>query len=609
VEKIIYGAGGSSDSGSSESRTAVESPDSLSSKSYIKAIDLLGEGEFEQVMVGELKGLFLDDVPVQNQDGSLNFTGISVETRPGTLSQSRMNIGGTIESTASVGIELRYNTPVEYSVTSQETDVVRINIKVPALTSTDVSTGDITGTSVSCLVEWKDSVSSAWTVVGVETLTGKTNSEYERQVSFRISGTYPWIVRVTRQTVDSTSNYLQNKTYLASVTTVLEEKLRYPGSVLVGGVYDAEQFSSVPSRSFLCKCLKVKVPVNYDPLTRIYSGPWDGSFKIAWTDNPAWCFYDLLTNTRYGLGNRIPESYVDKAELYAIGQYCDELVPTYGDATEPRFTCNIVLQTKEEAYNVINDFASIFRGMSYWASGSITPIQDRPQDVAYAFNNTNVVDGMFTYVSSSLATRYNTVYVTWNNPANFYKREVEYVEDAELINNLGYVNSTAVVAFGCASRGMANRVGKWLIYTNNYQTDIVSFTTGAEGAIPRPGDVIKISDTLRSLDRRGGRLVASTLYDATLDKEMEFSIGTTYTLSSINEEGLLVETTFMASGTTSSITFITALASTLAKDAVYIIADNNIEPQQFKVVSVEDKGGGKIRYIRFGPQSIQICLY
>lgn len=733
METMIYGRGGSDSDSSSSSSTGTEYHDTLSSKSYIKAIDLLGEGEFEQVLLGGLTGFLLDDVPVQNQDGTYNYTGISVETRPGALGQTRMNIGDTTENTESIGTELRYNLPIEYSVTATEADVVRVNVSVPSLLFTNSTTGDITGTSVSYAIAWKDSVSPTWnavtdgtsqiintvisstgqdvtgssfsgysyyeyifnitacqafvyyntgnendsgsggwmqgtTVYQVQyrvngggwttlssatfaasltvsgslnaapsdiidlrivlsdtyppppvfisytenshvtgasvnvvyslassgfTISGKSSSEYEKQVSFRISGTAPWIIRVTRLTADSTSSYLQNQTYLSSVTTVLEEKLRYPGSVLVGGVYDAEQFSSVPSRAFLCKCLRIKVPTNYDPISRAYSGVWDGSFKVAWTDNPAWCYYDLLTNARYGLGDRIPESYVDKAELYTIAKYCDEMVPGYNSTYEPRFTCNIVLQTKEEAYQVISDFASIFRGMNYWGAGTVVPIQDRPRDPSYAFTNANVVDGVFTYQSSTLATRYNVACVTWNNPANFYKREVEYVEDYDLITSLGYINESSVVAIGCTSRGMARRVGRWLIYTNNYQTDVVTFTSGTEGVVPRPGDVIYISDTLRSQDRRGGRIASATLLGAVIDSPHAFTEGVIYTFSAIDIDGNLIETTFVATGTTSTITFQTALTKEIAENSIYIVADSNIEPQQFKIVSVTDKGEGQ----------------
>ena len=591
MEKLIYGTGGDGGSDTESATTATEYPDTLKSKSYVKVIDLLGEGEFEEVLVGGLKGLYLDDTPVMNQDNSYNYTGLSVETRSGTLGQSRMTIGDTTENTASVGVEMKYNLPIETSVTGTGIDIVRINVRLPALTSTNSTNGDITGSSVSFRIEWKDQADIGWTNVGDQTIAGKSSSEYERQVSFRIAGDGPWIVRCTRLTADSTSNYLQNKTYFSSVTSVIEEKFRYPGSVLVGMQVDAEQFSSVPSRSFLCKCLKVKVPTNYDPLTRVYSGVWDGSFKVAWTDNPAWCFYDLITNTRYGLGTRIPESSVDKAELYVIGKYCDGLVPGENGVLEPRFTCNIVIQTKEAAYKVIQDFASIFRGMTYWGQGSIVPVQDSPKEPSYAFNNTNVVDGMFTYQSSSLATRYNATCVTWNNPDNFYKREVEYVEDQDLITSLGYVNQTDVVAMGCTSRSMARRVGKWLIYTNNNQTDIVTFTTGNEGTIPRPGDVLQISDTLRAQDRRGGRVVSSTLSGVILDKEMLFASGMLYTISLIDVDGDLVERSFTGNGTTTnSVTFSTNLSVALAKDSIFIIADSNVEPQLFKVASVTDKG-------------------
>jgi len=591
MEKLIYGSGGggSSDSGDS-SRTAVEYPDTLRSKSYVKVIDLLGEGEFEEVMVGGMAGLFLDGTPVQNYQGDYNFTGLSVESRPGSLSQSRMSIGATTEKTESVGIEMLSWTPVEKTITGTSVDIVRVNIKIPSLTVTDTSTGDISGTTITFRIDWKEVSAPFWTVLPDETVSGKSSSEYEKQVSFRVTGNGPWTIRAIRTCPDSTSTFLNNKTYFSSITSVVEEKLRYPGSVLVGMQVDAEQFSSIPTRAYLCKCLRVKVPNNYDPITRIYSGIWNGGFKVAWTDNPAWCFYDIITNTRYGLGDRIPESAVDKSELYTIGQYCDQLVPGENGIYEPRFSCNVVIQTKEEAYKVISDFASIFRGLSYWAGGSIVPIQDRPTDPSYAFNNTSVVDGLFSYQSSAMSTRYNAVGVTWNNPANSYEREIEYVEDVDLINSLGYINQTDIVAFGCTSRAMARRVGRWLIYTNNYQTDIVTFTTGMEGSVPLPGEIVKISDTLRSQDRRGGRVVASTLLTATLDTALEFTAGVSYTFSAIDIDGTLVDRLFTATGSTDNITFDSALTKELATNSIFIIADNDVEPELFKIVSISDKG-------------------
>ena len=374
---------------------------------------------------------------------------------------------------------------------------------------------------------------------GINTISGKCSSAYERQHSFRVVGDAPFLVRVTRVTPDSTTAYLVNKTYFSSIAYAIEEKFRYPGSVLVATRISAEQFSSIPTRAYRCKMLKVKIPTNYNPLTRVYTGSWDGTFKVAWTNNPAWCFYDLITNTRYGLGERIPASSVDKWALYEIARYCDELVPNTDGTMEPRFTCNVLIQTREEAYRVISDFASIFRGMTYWGNGTIVPVQDSPKIPAYAFTNANVVDGLFEYQSTNISTRYNTCAVTWNNLEDFGRRWVEYVEDTEAIARLGYVNETQVVAFGCTSRGMAQRVGRWLLYTNNYETDLITFSTGLEGVLPRPGEAIQVSDSLRSQDRRGGRIKSSTLSEIVIDNPFTFVSGKTYTVSVIGSDGVL----------------------------------------------------------------------
>jgi predicted phage tail protein len=442
---------------------------------------------------------------------------------------------------------------------------------------------------------------------GVRRIVGKTTSAYEREDAFRVTGDSPYTVRITRLTPDSTSNYLQNATTFQAVSVVTEEKFRYPGSVLAGISVDATQFSSVPTRAYDCKMLRIKVPNNYNPLTREYVGFWDGGFKVAWSDNPAWCFYDLLTNKRYGLGERIPESFVDKASLYQIGQYCDEYVPDGQGGYEPRFTCNVYINNQAEAYRIISDMATVFRGITYWATGNIVPVQDSPKDPVYAFNNTNVVDGMFTYQSSDVNTRYNAVSVTYNDPSNFYRQGVEYVADDDVIAETGYINHTSVVAFGCTSKSMARRVGKWLLYTNSYETDAVTFSAGIEGIIPKPGDVIKISDSLRATERRGGRVKEFLLeyYEQvdeenfmltgsliTLDAEMTFVSGMTYTFTALDVDGKLVETTFSTSGTTNQV-IVPVLPKELAKDSIFIIADNNIAPELFRVTGVTEAESAK----------------
>lgn len=428
---------------------------------------------------------------------------------------------------------------------------------------------------------------------GVFTISGKCSSNYEKQISFRPVGTAPYIVRVTKVTSDSSTEYLSNDLYFYSLAAAQEEKYRYPGSVLVGWKIDAEQFSSLPTRSYKCKMLKIKIPANYDPITREYSGLWNGMFKVAWSDNPAWCFYDLITNKRYGLGERIPESMVDKWALYKIAQYCDELVDNGYGVKEPRFTCNLIINSRQEAYKVVADMATIFNGITYWGLGSIVPVQDSPKDPLYLFNNTNVENGIFSYTSSRYDTRYNAVNVTWNNPKDQYKQAVAYVEDTNSIATKGYVNLTSGVAIGCTSEAQARRYGRWVLYTNGHDTDVVTFTTGAEGAIPRPGDIIQVSDTLRATERRGGRVISSNGTVVVLDKEMTFTAGVTYTISLIAIDGTMMEATFTQDGATDSITLSSSLTNDVAQDSSYIISDDAIPVALFRVISVADKGEGK----------------
>lgn len=732
MSKIITGGGGGSGGGSGSTYT--QDPVTLLSESYISVVDLLGEGEWEQIGVGGLQGIYLDDVPVQDASGELNFDNFYYDYRLGTIEQTKMGICDTAESVESVGVELSQNIPIERSITNPDADIARVSVNIPQLSYTDQEQNKMVGSTLEYKIEWKDSSSPTWNTVleksggylndiiwqgtfpstfsgyarygvsyvitpgyteyeesgdytyivkmystvyydiqykadsgdwisvktgsvsgnrvtktaqgryvdgesvyaefgvqtnasvvsvrilltepvysgppptnppeyienyvagifiqgtGIQTVKGLCTSAYERQVSFRLSGEAPWTIRVTRLTEDSDSALLVNKCSWASLSTAIEQKLRYPGSAMVAMRIGAEQFSSIPARSYRCRMLKIKIPTNYDPSTRVYSGIWDGSFKVAWSDNPAWCFYDLITNNRYGLGDRIPESYVDKWALYEIAQYCDELVVNPDGSTEPRFTCNVIIQTREEAYKVVADMASIFRGMTYWGGGTIVATQDSPKDPSYAFNNSNVLDGNFEYTSSSLSTRYNAVSVTWNNPADFSNRWTEYVEDTESIAKLGYVNDTSIVAFGCASKWMARRCGKWLLYTNNLATEVVTFTTGMEGVVPAPGDVIKVSDTTRSQDRRGGRIHYSTGTGVKLDKVMTFISGTEYTISFMDVDGNLVDKVFYLSGDTDEIDFGESI--TVAENSIFIISDTNVEPQLFRVYSVSEKEQG-----------------
>jgi predicted phage tail protein len=592
---LIIGAGGGGKSGGGSARVAQEAADSLRSKAYARVVDLVCEGEIEGLVNG-LQSVFLDDTPIQNADGSYNFSGVTLESRPGTQQQGYIPGFASVESEVSVGVECKFAQPVVRSITDPDVDAVRLKVSMPALTLQDTTNGDLNGTSVSYAIDLQ-SAGSGFVQVLADTVSGKTTSRYQRSYYVPLSGTGPWDVRLRRLTEDAGQSSLQNKTFWDSYTEVVESKLRYPNSALMALRVDASQFNAIPRRSYDLKLLRVRVPSNYDPETRVYAGIWDGTFKVAWTDNPAWCFYDLVTNTRYGLGNYIPESQVDKWALYRVARYCDELVPDGLGGYEPRFTCNLYLQTREQAYKVVQDMASVFRGMAYWSGGAITVTQDAPQDPVYQFTAANVIDGEFAYQGSSAKARHTVALVSWVDPDDFYRQKVEYVEDVAGIARYGVVQAD-VVAMGCTSRGQANRVGKWLLYSEQSESEIITFRTGLEGAVVRPGDVIQVADPTRGGMRLGGRIAAATTTTVTLDQELPADLP--WRLSVILPNGTvqerLVGATFAApsgdvnAGRTLTVTIPFSMAP--QTDAIWVLASSIIEPQLFRVVSVAETEPG-----------------
>ena len=586
TELIIGAGGGGKGGGGASARVAQEAPDSLRSKAYARVVDLISEGEIEGLVDG-LQSVYLDDTPIQNADGTTNFSGVTLETRDGTQQQSYVPGFSSVENEVPVGVEIKASQPVVRSITDPDVDAVRIKVSVGQLTNQDTTNGDLNGSAVSFSIDRQVSGGGFVEVIN-DTISGKTTTKYQRSYYVPLTGNGPWEIRVRRITADSTSSAIQNKTYLDSYTEVVESKLRYPNSALVALRVDASQFSAIPRRSYDMKLLRVRVPVNYDPGTRTYSGVWNGNFKIAWTDNPAWCFYDLVTSTRYGLGGYIPESQVDKWALYRVAQYCDQLVPNGLGGFEPRFTCNLYLQTREQAYKVVQDMASIFRGMVYWSGGAITVTQDAPSDAVYQFAPGNVVDGEFAYQGSSAKARHTVALVTWNDPDDFYRQKVEYVEDAAGIARYGIVQSD-VVALGCTARGQAHRVGKWLLFSEQSESEIVTFRTGLEGAVVRPGDVIKVADPVRGGMRLGGRIAAATASTVTLDQELPADLP--WRLSVVLPNGTVEERLVgPVSGRTLTVTI--PFSSVPQVDAIWMLASSIIEPQLFRVVSVAERDPG-----------------
>lgn len=707
--RYVAGAGGDSGKGGGGGggRTAQEAPDSLRSQSYARVLDLISEGEIEGLVNG-LRSIYLNGTPLQNEDGSFNFSGVSAAIVTGTQNQDMFNGVPATESVQSVGVEVLQATPIVRTITNADVDAARVTMSFPGLTEQNTTTGDLNGTSVQIAIavqsngggyvtqsigyEWgqsenpavlaaiglsldaawsasltvdeygnmvygsityhvqyravgapgwttfvTDSLTTAELVYGIDefgyttwafptrtydildlveddyevrllkvsgegsvtitgfriltpvpydTIAGKTVSTYQRSYRVPLTGSAPWDIRVSRITADSVSSALNNKTVWAAYTEIVDEKFNYPNSAIVAISVDASQFRSIPTRAYDVKLLRVQIPSNYDPVTREYTGVWDGTFTVAWTDNPAWCFYDLLTNTRYGLGAFVSAAQVDKWALYAIGVYCDELVPNGYGVLEPRFTCNAYLQTQAEAFQVLTAMASVFRGMAYWAAGSITAVQDAPADPVFLFTEANVENGLFSYSGSAKHARHTVALVQWNDPDDGYTLKPEYVEDLDGIARYGVVETT-VTAFACTSRGQAHRVGQWLLYSERMETESIGFTCGTDGIYLRPGDVFAVQDQHRAGIRYGGRMTAATSTSLTLDAAITINTGETYTVKVVLPDGTLdTRTVTNTPGSVTVLTVSVAFTLTPVAPAVWMVTSSALEPRRYRALSV-----------------------
>ena len=418
------------------------------------------------------------------------------------------------------------------------------------------------------------------------TMSGKTRSKYQRAHVLSVpAGASTVSFRVTRISADSSSIYLNNDLYVDAYNEIVSMNLSYPNSAIFGLRIDSEQFSSVPTRAYLVKGLRVRVPSNYNADTRVYSGVWNGTFQYAVTDNPAWILFDVLTNTRYGLGNYISETQIDKAALYTIGKYCDELVPNGFGGTEPRFTINTVIAGQAEAYKLVTDITSALRGMAYWDGGMVNFTQDSPSDATMLYGPANVIDGQFNYTGSARKDRHSVVHVTWNDPEDFYRQKIEYVEDAELITQYG-IRKLDTLAFGCTSRGQAARVGRWILYTEKYESDFITFKVGIDSAFVRPGNIIKIQDPNRAGKRLAGRLKSCSSSFAELDSEVTLAT-VPATISIMMPDGTFVDRQLVqAPGTYNTVSWGTGLSTMPVDGAMWMITEPNLVPVTARVLSV-----------------------
>ncbi len=525
--------------GSSKGHTPREAKDNLKSTQLLSVIDAISEGPVEGPVDG-LKSVLLNSTPVLDSEGNTNISGVTVVFRAGEQEQTPPEGFESSGSETVLGTEVKYDTPITRTITSANIDRLRFTFGVQALVET-TSKGDRNPSEVRLLVQIQRN--GGWVTEKDITIKGKTTSQYLASVVVDNLPPRPFNIRMRRMTPDSTTDQLQNKTLWSSYTEIIDVKQCYPNTALVGVQVDSEQFGSQQvSRNYHLRGRILQVPSNYNPQTRQYSGIWDGTFKPAYSNNMAWCLWDMLTHPRYGMGKRLGAADVDKWALYVIGQYCDQSVPDGFGGTEPRITCNAYLTTQRKAWDVLSDFCSAMRCMPVWNGQTLTFVQDRPSDKVWTYNRSNVVmpdDGApFRYSFSALKDRHNAAEVNWIDPDNGWETATELVEDTQAIVRYGR-NVTKMDAFGCTSRGQAHRAGLWLIKTELLETQTVDFSVGAEGLRHVPGDVIEICDDDYAGISTGGRVLAvnSQTRTLTLDREITLTSSGTTLISLVDGQG------------------------------------------------------------------------
>ncbi|HBX5999635.1 TPA: DUF1983 domain-containing protein [Klebsiella pneumoniae] len=589
---LIAGAGGKKSSGSS--RTPVEADDTVNSRTMASILDLLGEGVVGGLIDGA-KSIFVDGVALQNEDGSFNRSGVTWDFRDGSQDQSPMPGFDFVETPKAVNTQLKTTNAVTVAIDNDDADRVRVIMKFPSLRSIDKKTGDTNGTSVQFKFQLANGNGSFYDVIATGesssdvTLTAKKTGVYYR--SYEIQLPKPgraYKVRVLRLSADSNDQYLFNDTWVDSIGEIVDTPMNYPNSVLVGLKVNSEQFgSSMPSRSYLIRGLKIRVPSNYDENTNTYNGVWDGTFKLLSSSNPAWILFDLLTNARYGLGKFVSESMIDLGQLYQIGRYCDEEVDDGFGGKEKRFAINTQITSRQDAYRLIQDIAGAFRGMVFWAGGMVNIMQDSPSDPVMLFTNANVKDGLFTYKGSARKDRPSVALITYNNKQDGYKQNVEYVEDQEAMARYGE-RKTEAVAFGCTSRGQAHRVGLWLLYTARMESDMITFTAGLDASFLMPGETVLIQNKYRAGKRNSGRIVSFTKNSITLDAPVSLKKSGSF-IRIINQEGKIVERDINETGDNiTKVTFKTALATAdqPVANGVWTITEPDLVPMRARVVAI-----------------------
>jgi predicted phage tail protein len=643
-ETIITGSGGGGGGGKGKGGKSKpeEDPESLRSRSEVTVLAVFSEGEVQgfEDGVDPLTRIFLDNTPIKNTDGSLNFSindfysgssddaqgkggfisniaasipglnrndasgavdSITVDYRVGTQNQETMPGFDDVKTEQTVGTKLTSASgAISRTTFSELLDKVRIRIGIGALFQIDKDSGDVKGDSVKFNIKIRP-VGGSEFVDNTKTIQGKSRGPVDFEYEYKLQGKGPWLVTVERLTQDPTSTAVTNDLYWKAIVGLYSKSFRYPNTVLIGIKVGAENFTSVPQIGADMLGIKVKVPTNYDPKSRTYLGIWNGTFQTVYSNNPAWIFYDLLTNSRYGAGQYIEESQVDRYSLYSIAQYCDELVPDGRGGFEPRLTFNAYITDRGGAYEVLSALAASFRGMLYFSEGTIFAIQDRPKTVTKIFSPANTIEEVdgdgnvtapsFNYEGTALKARKTVALVSWNDPDDQYKAKIEYVEDRAGIDRYGY-RELEIRAFGTTSQGQAQRIGRWALLTDQLETEIVTFKTATEGFFILPGEIIGIADPAKGGKRYGGRLLGASLSGVTIDAPFVIASGLSYQASVMTVSGTVDSRTVTnAPGESSFLAFSSPLSSVPQAGAPWVLQENNDGVRKFRVISlVEDSG-------------------